>query len=69
MAEITDRQLALLCDLAALEEAGLINSGYDCRVESGYDAGSLEVEVPGTLTFEGVQMVAEFKRSGKTIFP
>ena len=67
--KITDRQLALLCDLAALEEAKLINDGYNARVECGYDAGTQEVEVPGTLTYLGVRMVSDFKRSGRTVFP
>lgn len=67
--KITDRQLALLCDLAALEEAKLIHPGSEVLAHSGYDEGSTEVEVPGVTTHSGQAMVAEFKRSGRTIFP
>lgn len=67
--KISDRQLALLCDLAALEEAGLIEAGCEVSVEPGYDAGSLEAEVPGVVTHEGMKLVSEFKLSGRTIFP
>jgi len=69
MTNISDRQLALLCDLAALEAEGLINGGYDAQVTHGYDAGTQEVEVPGTLTHLGGKMVSEFKLSGRTVFP
>lgn len=64
--KITDRQLALLCDLAALEDAGFIDPGGD-RDLVEVDQGNHVLEVPGTVTAEGHQLISEFKRSGRTI--
>ena len=67
--KITDRQLALLCDLWALERAGLIEPGGEIPVEDEFRDGNPTVEVPGTLTAKGVKTVSDFHQSGRTIFP
>ena len=66
---ITDRQLALLSDLSALEDAGMIWSGGEVPVE--YDVLSERdvVETPGGTTAKGQELLARFRRSGATIFP
>lgn len=66
---LSDRQIALLCDLVALEDAGMIDNGTMLMVEPGYDAGSMEAESPGVVTYKGVELVQAFKKSGQTIYP
>lgn len=67
MSELTDRQLALLSDLHALEGAKMINPGSTEIVGGGYDEGSLEVDVPGTLTAQGRKVVDSFHKSARTV--
>ena len=56
--KLTERQRALLADLAALQDAGLISAGdREAGVRDGYDAGSLEVEIPPTVTWAGRQFL------------
>lgn len=66
--EITDRQLALLSDLAALEDAGMIDKSNETYVEEDYNGSSI-VEVPVGVTAKGQALLAKFRRSGATIFP
>ena len=67
MPELTDWQLALLSDLRALEEAGMINPGNTEIVSDGYDEGSLEVDVPGTLTAQGRKVADSLRKAARTI--
>lgn len=50
---LTPRQLALLRDLIALEDAGFIQRANWAFVADGYDPGSLQVETPAVVTWEG----------------
>ena len=64
---ITDRQLALLVDLVALQDADLISGRSTELVDVGYDAGSQEVDIPPTVTDDGRRVVEAFLISGKTL--
>ena len=66
--EISDRQLALLCDLYALENAGMIEGTNTVYIEQDYN-GSDIVELPASVTLKGRTLIDNFRRSGKTIFP
>ena len=66
--EISNRQLALLCDLAALEEAGMIEKTNIVYVEQDYNGNDI-VELSVGVTSKGQSVIANFRRSGKTIFP
>jgi hypothetical protein len=58
---LTRSQRQLLIDLAALSDAKLIAQDETVLASDGYDAGSSEIEVPGTLTFKGWEMVRQIK--------
>ena len=62
--KITERQLALLCDLAALQDAGFLG-----RPETGAEVSEWSggVDLPGTVTAKGQKLVQEFYASGHTI--
>jgi hypothetical protein len=47
---ISDEALQLLRQLSELQHLGLIYPGGDVRAQAGYDEGSIEVEVPATVT-------------------
>jgi hypothetical protein len=51
--EISPEALKLLQNLAELQEAGLISADEKILVDEGYDEGSYEVDVPGTITRQG----------------
>lgn len=51
--KLTKEQIELLRNLAALEDAGLIQSGDTVLVSRGYDEGSSEVEIPSVVTYAG----------------
>lgn len=67
--QITDRQLALLSDLSALEEAGMIEAGGNDLPIITVDDDNQVIESPGTVTARGQELLARLRRSGKTIFP
>lgn len=66
--EISDRQLALLSDLAALEKAGMIETGHIRYTAEDLD-GTLFVEILSPITTKGQNLLFEFHASGKTIIP
>lgn len=65
--ELTHAELFLLATLYSLEKKGMLYAGATELCRPGHDAGSLEVEMPGVVTYEGCEAVEEFHASGKTI--
>lgn len=56
---LTEAQIQLLRDLAALQEAGLISNQTRDYANEGYDEGSVEVTHPATVTFEGMKFIKD----------
>lgn len=65
--ELTDRQMALLMDLAKLQICGYIHSAHTVLAQNGYDEGSIEVEMPDIVTYKGIKAIDEHIRSGRTL--
>jgi hypothetical protein len=63
--QISARALALLQDLAELEDAGLIAREDTSLARNGYDEGSLEIDTPATITPLGRKILALSKDRGQ----
>jgi len=60
--EISRDAVRLLSLLAELEDAGLVQARDTALVGSGYDEGSLEVELPPTVTHRGREVLDCFRK-------
>ena len=67
--EITKRAFQLLQDLAELEDAGLISRAESIYAEAGYDEGSLQVDIPATVTDLGRIALREHAETTASIAP
>lgn len=50
---ISKSAMQTLADLVELERAGFVQGEYETLVTAGYDAGTQDVTVAGTVTVEG----------------
>lgn len=66
--DLTEDQIALLRNLLALQEAGLIGPA-SAYVTNGYDDGTLEAVLPEFVTYEGRKFLEQQEERREAAFP
>lgn len=60
---LTESQIQLLRDLAALQKAGMISDQTSDYAMEGYDEGSVEVTHPATVTHKGMKFIKDLAKT------